>query len=118
MKGWRAAGGRARRHSSRRSPNPASPLPQIHHTKHHATYVTNVNAALEKHPELATLTLLDLNEKVGTGALPADIEKVIRCVRGGGGGGGRAVGAGQTSSDRPRLHSPPSSPPATTAAAT
>ena len=24
--------------------------------------MTNVNAALEKHPELATLTLLDLNE--------------------------------------------------------
>jgi Fe-Mn family superoxide dismutase len=24
---------------------------QIHHDKHHATYVTNLNAALEKHPE-------------------------------------------------------------------
>ena len=26
---------------------------QIHHDKHHAAYVTNLNAALEKHPELA-----------------------------------------------------------------
>jgi len=25
---------------------------EIHHDKHHATYVTNANAALEKHPEL------------------------------------------------------------------
>lgn len=61
----------------RPTPPPAPPF-QIHHTKHHATYVTNVNGALEKHPELASLTLLDLNEKVGTGALPADVEKVIR----------------------------------------
>ncbi|MEO6223851.1 MAG: superoxide dismutase, partial [Vicinamibacterales bacterium] len=26
---------------------------QIHHGKHHAAYVNNLNAALEKHPELA-----------------------------------------------------------------
>ncbi|MEX0606528.1 MAG: superoxide dismutase, partial [Halofilum sp. (in: g-proteobacteria)] len=26
---------------------------EIHHGKHHNTYVTNLNAALEKHPELA-----------------------------------------------------------------
>ena len=25
---------------------------QIHHGKHHQAYVTNLNAALEKHPEL------------------------------------------------------------------
>ena len=25
----------------------------LHHDKHHATYVTNLNAAIEKHPELA-----------------------------------------------------------------
>lgn len=81
--------------------DPASPLPQIHHTKHHATYVTNVNAALEKHPELATLTLLDLNEKVGTGALPADIEKVIRCVRGGVGWWGWSRRRGGADVERP-----------------
>ena len=27
---------------------------RIHHDKHHAAYVTNLNAALEKHPELKT----------------------------------------------------------------
>jgi len=26
---------------------------RIHHDKHHAAYVNNLNAALEKHPELA-----------------------------------------------------------------
>ena len=25
----------------------------LHHDKHHATYVANLNAAIEKHPELA-----------------------------------------------------------------
>lgn len=29
----------------------------IHHTKHHQAYVTNLNAALDKHPELATTSL-------------------------------------------------------------
>ncbi len=33
---------------------------QIHHDKHHATYVTKLNAALEKHPELAGKTLDEL----------------------------------------------------------
>ena len=27
---------------------------QIHHGKHHQAYVTNLNAALDKHPELKT----------------------------------------------------------------
>ena len=36
---------------------------QIHHTKHHQAYVNQLNAALEKHPELpyATLEALLLN---------------------------------------------------------
>jgi Fe-Mn family superoxide dismutase len=32
----------------------------IHHTKHHQAYITNLNAALEKHPELANKSLEDL----------------------------------------------------------
>ncbi len=33
---------------------------RIHHDKHHAAYVTNVNAALESQPELAELSVEDL----------------------------------------------------------
>ena len=30
---------------------------EIHHDRHHATYVNNLNAAIEKHPELADKTI-------------------------------------------------------------
>ena len=40
---------------------------QIHHGKHHQAYVTNLNAALDKHPELHDKSLDDLIE----GARPA-----------------------------------------------
>src|SRR5712675_1653504 len=33
---------------------------EIHHDKHHATYVTNANAALEKHPEWGSRSVEDL----------------------------------------------------------
>ena len=33
---------------------------QIHHGKHHQTYVTNLNTALDKHPELHNKSLDDL----------------------------------------------------------
>jgi superoxide dismutase, Fe-Mn family len=55
----------------------------IHHTKHHQTYVNNVNAALEKFPELKSLGLVELNSKIGTGTLPAEIETVVRNNGGG-----------------------------------
>ena len=54
---------------------------QIHHDKHHAAYVTNLNAALEKHPELAgkplESLLMDLN------AVPEDIRTAVRNHGGG-----------------------------------
>jgi Fe-Mn family superoxide dismutase len=54
---------------------------QIHHDKHHATYVTNLNAALEKHPELAGKSLeallTDLN------VVPEDIRTAVRNHGGG-----------------------------------
>ena len=54
---------------------------QIHHDKHHAAYVTNLNAALEKHPELAgkplEALLADLN------AVPEDIRTAVRNHGGG-----------------------------------
>jgi superoxide dismutase, Fe-Mn family len=54
---------------------------EIHHDKHHQTYVNNLNAALEKAPELAKKSLDDLMKSVNT--LP---EAVRTAVRNNGGG--------------------------------
>lgn len=53
----------------------------IHHDKHHAAYVTNLNAALEKHPELSNWSLLDLVKKVSD--VPEDIRTAVRNHGGG-----------------------------------
>ncbi|MCO7176362.1 superoxide dismutase [Sporolactobacillus kofuensis] len=53
----------------------------IHHDKHHQTYVSNLNAALDKHPELEHSSLTDLImhlEKV-----PEDIRTAVRNNAGG-----------------------------------
>eukprot|EP00890_Picochlorum_soloecismus_P003520 jgi/Picsp_1/4169/NSC_01678-R1_superoxide mn len=55
----------------------------IHHTKHHQTYVNNVNNALEKFPEMKDLGLVDLNKSIATGAVPADIATAVRNNGGG-----------------------------------
>ena len=76
---------------------------KLHHDKHHQAYVTNLNGAIEKHPELGSKPawelLLDLN------ALPEDVRGVIRNNGGGHvnhtmfweimkpGGGGEPTGA-------------------------
>lgn len=54
---------------------------EIHHDKHHATYVSKLNAALEKHPELAEKTIEELISDIG--ALPADIQAAVRNNGGG-----------------------------------
>jgi Fe-Mn family superoxide dismutase len=54
---------------------------QIHHDKHHATYVTKLNAALEEHPELAEKTLDEL-----VSALDSVPEGIRTAVRNNGGG--------------------------------
>ena len=54
---------------------------EIHHGKHHQTYVNNLNAAIEKAPELASKSLDDLMRSVNT--LP---ESVRTAVRNNGGG--------------------------------
>ena len=54
---------------------------QIHHGKHHATYVANLNNALKDHPELAAKPVEDLIRDLG--ALP---EAVRMAVRNNGGG--------------------------------
>jgi Fe-Mn family superoxide dismutase len=33
---------------------------QIHHDKHHAAYVNNLNAALESHPNIASQSIEDI----------------------------------------------------------
>ena len=54
---------------------------QIHHGKHHQTYVTNLNAALDKHPELHAKSLDDLLK--GLNSVPEDIRTAVRNNGGG-----------------------------------
>lgn len=54
---------------------------EIHHTKHHQTYVNNLNAALEKHPELQDKSLDELVENPN--AIPEDIRTAVRNNGGG-----------------------------------
>lgn len=54
---------------------------QIHHGKHHAAYVSNLNAALEKHPELAGKSLEDLVKNLN--GVPEDIRTAVRNNGGG-----------------------------------
>src|SRR5262245_60833766 len=54
---------------------------QIHHGKHHQTYVTNLNAALDKHSELHTKSLDDLIRSVNS--VPEDIRTAVRNNGGG-----------------------------------
>lgn len=53
----------------------------IHHDKHHQAYVTNLNGAMDKHPELASKSLeellMDLN------GVPEDVRTVVRNHGGG-----------------------------------
>jgi len=53
----------------------------IHHTKHHQAYITNLNAAIEKHPELAEKSLEDLLSDLN--AVPEDIRVAVRNHGGG-----------------------------------
>ena len=54
---------------------------EIHHGKHHQTYVNNLNGALEKHPELQSKGLKELLSQVQS--LPEDIRTVVRNNGGG-----------------------------------
>ncbi|OGE23959.1 MAG: superoxide dismutase [Candidatus Dadabacteria bacterium RIFCSPHIGHO2_12_FULL_53_21] len=54
---------------------------EIHHTKHHQTYINNVNAALEKYPALAEKSVEDLISDLN--AVPEDIRTVVRNNGGG-----------------------------------
>jgi Fe-Mn family superoxide dismutase len=54
---------------------------EIHHGKHHNAYVTNLNAALDKHPELQSKTVEDLLRDINT--VPEDIRTAVRNNGGG-----------------------------------
>ena len=53
----------------------------IHHDKHHAAYVTNLNGAIEKHPELGGKSLESLLQDLN--AIPEDVRMVVRNHGGG-----------------------------------
>src|SRR5699024_7857149 len=53
----------------------------IHHTKHHNTYVTNLNAALEGHAELQNKSIEELISDLD--AIPEDIRTAVRNNGGG-----------------------------------
>ncbi|WP_323941315.1 superoxide dismutase [Aeromonas caviae] len=54
---------------------------EIHHSRHHQTYVTNLNAALADLPELATLPLEALLARIDS--LPAQVQGAVRNHGGG-----------------------------------
>ncbi|EGO2746687.1 MULTISPECIES: superoxide dismutase [Enterococcus] len=53
----------------------------LHHDKHHNTYVTNLNAAIEKHPELGEKSVEDLISDMNV--IPEDIRTAVRNNGGG-----------------------------------
>src|SRR5579871_4272647 len=76
---------------------------KLHHDKHHQTYVTNLNGAVEKHPDLGKKTPEELVSDLGS--VPDDVKAVVRNNGGGHvnhtmfweimkpGGGGEPTGA-------------------------
>jgi Fe-Mn family superoxide dismutase len=54
---------------------------EIHHDKHHATYVAKLNAALEKHPALSEKTVEELLKTLDT--VPPEIRTAVRNHGGG-----------------------------------
>ncbi|MBK1171536.1 superoxide dismutase [Enterococcus faecium] len=53
----------------------------LHHDKHHNTYVTNLNSAIEKYPELGEKTIEELLSDMD--AIPTDIKTAVRNNSGG-----------------------------------
>ncbi|HDO1330627.1 TPA: superoxide dismutase [Aeromonas veronii] len=54
---------------------------EIHHSRHHQTYINNLNAALETAPELAALSVEELLRRFDT--LPATLQGAVRNHGGG-----------------------------------
>ena len=54
---------------------------RFHHDKHHAGYTRNLNAAVNRYPELKTKSAIELLEQIES--LPADIQTTVRNNGGG-----------------------------------
>lgn len=54
---------------------------KLHHDKHHATYVANLNAAIDKHPELAAKSAFELVKDLAS--VPDDIRTAVQNNGGG-----------------------------------
>lgn len=54
---------------------------RLHHDKHHAAYVKNANAALEKHPDLSEKTVEELLKDIDS--VPEDVRTALRNNAGG-----------------------------------
>src|SRR6202165_5092683 len=54
---------------------------KLHHDKHHQAYVTNLNGAIEKHPELAHKSPEELIKDLAS--IPEDVRKVVQNNGGG-----------------------------------
>lgn len=54
---------------------------ELHYSKHHQTYLTNLNGALEKHPELGNLSIEQIMSDLDR--IPEDIRTVVRNNGGG-----------------------------------
>lgn len=53
----------------------------LHHDKHHAAYVNNLNAAIEKHPEVGQKSIEDILRNINS--VPEDIRTAVRNNGGG-----------------------------------
>lgn len=56
---------------------------EIHHDRHHQTYVTKLQAAVGQAPSLKGKSLEDLNKAVGTGDIPTEVKTAVRNNGGG-----------------------------------
>ena len=54
---------------------------KLHHDKHHQTYVTNLNGAVEKHPEIGKKSPEELLKDLAS--IPEDVRKVVQNNGGG-----------------------------------
>ncbi len=54
---------------------------KLHHDKHHQTYITNLNGAIEKHPELGSKSPEDLVKDLAS--IPEDVRKIVQNNGGG-----------------------------------
>ena len=54
---------------------------KLHHDKHHQTYITNLNGAIEKHPELGSKSPEELIKDLPS--IPEDVRKVVQNNGGG-----------------------------------